>query len=159
MSTCRPGCRNSWWMLFHNFLTWAEIIFRSWLSRIDCISNHNTILLQLCSEPEGGTHPCFAVDIGLLLQDELHHLDVAIVTPYMERGVTHLRVEREIIETEKSSMSYSIIVICIILTTFWSHYVDLILFVVTHVKYYINWSNSNAQKLLFWKVVIPPEIL
>lgn len=37
------------------------------------------------------THPSFAVDVGLLLQQELHHLDVAIVTRYMERGIAHLR--------------------------------------------------------------------
>lgn len=40
--------------------------------------------------PAGGAHPCFAVDIGLLLQQELHHLDVAVVTRDVERSVTHL---------------------------------------------------------------------
>ena len=53
--------------------------------------------LRCSSEPgqSGRTHPSFAVDVGLSLQQELHHLDVAIVTRYMERGVAHLRGNTE----------------------------------------------------------------
>lgn len=42
----------------------------------------------------GGAHPGLAVDIGLLLQKELHHLDVAIVTAYVEGSVAHLREKK-----------------------------------------------------------------
>lgn len=35
-------------------------------------------------------YPCLAVDVCLLLQEELHHLDVSIVTGHMKGGVAHL---------------------------------------------------------------------
>lgn len=39
-------------------------------------------------------YPCFAVDVSLLLQEKLHHLDVSIVTCYMERCVAHLTKDK-----------------------------------------------------------------
>ena len=37
------------------------------------------------------THPGFAVDVGLLLEEKLHELDVTIVTAYVEGSVAHLQ--------------------------------------------------------------------
>ncbi len=36
-------------------------------------------------------YPCLAIHMSLLLQKELHHLDVAVVTGHMKGCVAHLR--------------------------------------------------------------------
>lgn len=51
---------------------------------------HVSCCCSFHTEPEGGAHPCFAVDVGLLLQQELHHFDVSVVTGHVQRGVPHL---------------------------------------------------------------------
>ena len=45
-------------------------------------------------------YPGFAADSGLVLQEEVRHLEVAIVTSHMQRSVTHLLEYREK-ETER----------------------------------------------------------
>lgn len=65
------------------------------------------ILLQFHLKPEGGAHPRLAVDVGLLLQEELHHLDVAIVTRYMQRGVSHLTAREKHSETSETQNHFT----------------------------------------------------